>query len=200
MIRKNKKNYNNRKSKSSFYELIGVALFIILIYLVSFLKKHGLSTNEMLICIAVIIVIVIALVIGIKHLLRRIKKNRYLRSPLAKIDQMSGEEFERYLAAHFENLGYKVKLTPQMNDYGADLVCYDKVNKETLIIQAKRYKGIVGNAAVQEIVAAKGYYNATKCMVVTNSFYSENAKNLAKANDVELWDRNNINEKLINNK
>lgn len=59
-------------------------------------------------------------------------------------------------------------------------------------IQAKRFKRKVGIKAIQEAVAAKGYYDCSQAMVVTNSFYTLQAVKLAKANDVQLWDRNDL--------
>ncbi len=119
------------------------------------------------------------------------RSRKYLNSPLAAIDRMRGEEFEEYLAAHFRNLGYKVKMTPKSNDFGADLIL-TKENKK-IVVQAKRYQSKIGVKAVQEIIGAKGYYKADKMMVVSNNFYTSGAKKLAEANDVELWDRNTIN-------
>lgn len=118
---------------------------------------------------------------------------RYLRSPLSTIDNMTGEEFENYLKIYFESIGYKVKKTPASNDYGADLYCKNK--NEVVVVQAKRYEGKVGNSAVQEVVAAREYYEADRCMVVTNSYFTKNAVNLAEVNQVELWDR----DRLISN-
>lgn len=103
---------------------------------------------------------------------------------------MSGTEFEELLAAHFKKAGYRVSLTPANNDYGADLVLKNK--KEIIVVQAKRYKGKVSNSAIQEVVAAMPYYNATRAMVVTNSYFTKNAKTLANANQVILWDRNDL--------
>lgn len=59
-------------------------------------------------------------------------------------------------------------------------------------MQCKRYKGKVGISAVQEVLGAKGYYKADKAMVITNSYFTPNAIKLANANDVELWDRNDL--------
>jgi restriction system protein len=101
---------------------------------------------------------------------------------------MSGEEFENYLSEHFRKIGYRVKLTPKSNDYGADLVL--RKGGEKIVVQAKRYQSKVSNKAIQEIVGALGYYNAQKAMVVTNSYFTKNACDLARANGVELWDRN----------
>lgn len=131
-----------------------------------------------------------------KLFIRRAEKayrsRQYLNSPLAAIDRMSGEEFEEYLAAHFRKLGYKVKLTPKSNDFGADLILIKEGQK--IVVQAKRYQSKIGVKAVQEIIGAKGYYKANRMMVVSNSFYTSGAKKLAAATNVELWDRNTINK------
>jgi restriction system protein len=45
---------------------------------------------------------------------------------------------------------------------------------------------------VQEITAAMAHYNATHAMIVTNSFFTSNAVNLARENYVELVDRQKL--------
>lgn len=50
----------------------------------------------------------------------------------------------------------------------------------------------MGVKGVQEAVAAKGYYGCQAAMVVTNSTFTEQAKVLAQANDVMLWDRTQL--------
>ena len=135
--------------------------------------------------VALLIILIICAAINIT-----IKNNVDIRV----IDKMSGEEFEKLLGDYFKDRGYKVTLTPRSNDYGADLVL--SKNRIRTIIQAKRYKNKVNNRAVQEIVSAKSVYNADKCMVVTNSYYTKNAIKLAKANDVILWDRDKLKQIL----
>ena len=103
---------------------------------------------------------------------------------------MTGVEFENFLMYHFRKLGYKVKTTPTSNDYGADLILTK--NGHRICVQAKRYKSNVGNSAVQEVCAAMAYYKCDSGMVVTNSYFTTNAKNLAKANNIKLWDRDSI--------
>ncbi len=159
-----------------------------LLFILYFMYRDKIKANKYLI-IAVLIAVV-ALIVLISYLSKALRKRKYLKSPLSAIDVMSGEEFEEYLKYYFESQGYKVKLTPVTNDYGADLVL--KKDGEVTVVQAKRWNNPVGNSAVQEIVASKGYYKATKAMVVTNSTFTSNALNLAKANDVVLWDRNYI--------
>jgi restriction system protein len=122
-------------------------------------------------------------------------KNRLAKSGINEIDQMDGLTFEKYLEALFEKLGYRVERTQYVGDYGADLVT-SKDGIKT-VIQAKRYKKKVDIKAVQEAVAAKGKYGCSEAMVITNSFYSKAAIELAKANRVELWNRNHLVKALL---
>lgn len=110
------------------------------------------------------------------------------------IDTMPGEIFEMYLRRHFQSVGYRVDMTPVSGDYGADLVL-DR-GEERVVVQVKRYRGRVGPKAVQEVAAARAHYRASRAIVVTNSVYTENARTLAKENDVELWDRRTLIEEL----
>jgi hypothetical protein len=91
----------------------------------------------------------------------------------------TGEDFEIYIKnlIELENSDVIVEITPRTGDHGADLI----VNTEhaRFAIQAKYYTGNVGNAAVQEIYAAKDYYDANFAIVVTNSDYTTAARVLA---------------------
>jgi restriction system protein len=118
------------------------------------------------------------------------RRLRIARSGLKDIDGMSGRDFERYLKFLFSKLGFKVQQTAAHGDFGADLVASNR--GERVVIQAKRYRRKVGVKAVQEAVAAKGYYSCDKAMVVTNSFFTRQAATLAHRNDVSLWDRNRL--------
>lgn len=118
------------------------------------------------------------------------KKDKLFKSGIDIVDKMSREEFERFLLVHFENLGYKGKLTPLTNDYGADLILSRE--EEKIVVQAKRWNQKVGIEAIQQVIGAIGYYNAQKGIVVTNSYFTPNAYKLAKVNNIELWDRNKL--------
>lgn len=165
------------KTKYLFWAILFITAWGVAIY------KHIYPTARIIcFCIGVSFLVI--------YLAYKISRYSLYRYEIQKIDRMSGERFEEYLKACFEIKGYNVELTNKSHDYGADLVCTNR--KEKLIVQAKRYNGKVGNSAIQEIVAAKAFYKADKCMVATNSFFTPSAIKLAKANDVELWDRNNI--------
>jgi restriction system protein len=118
------------------------------------------------------------------------EKRELSKSGIDQIDKMSGQVFEKYLEVLFEKLGYTVERTGSVGDYGADLVT--RKDGVKTVIQAKRHKGKVGIKAVQEAVAAKGHYGCEKAMVVTNSYFTDQAKRLASSNDVVLWDRKDL--------
>lgn len=141
----------------------------------------------------VTLIIALSFLVRIGFALHR--NQRLAKSGIAELDKLNGEDFERYLEMLFKQLGYQVRRTPYQGDYGADLIL-SKDGEETSV-QAKRYNSTVGVKAVQEAVAAKEYYGCTKAMVVTNSYFSQQARVLAKANRVELWDRNELVKQLF---
>ncbi|NEO72403.1 MAG: restriction endonuclease [Moorea sp. SIO3H5] len=106
---------------------------------------------------------------------------------LDAIDNMKGREFKKFLAKLFKQLGYQVKRTPATADYGADLVI--KKGDIKAVVQAKIQQSTVGIKAVQEVTGAIGYYQANLGLVITNSKFTEPAKNLAAKTDIMLFDR-----------
>lgn len=125
----------------------------------------------------------------------RARRRRLAKSGIDDIDRMGGQVFERYLEVLFDGLGYNVERTRFVGDFGGDLVIRKGAVKT--VVQAKRYTKSVGVKAVQEAVAAKGYYDCAQAMVVSNSSYTRQAKELAWKNDVVLWDRTILISKLV---
>ena len=126
--------------------------------------------------------------IGLKVALKNYNRFKYLNSSLPAIDKMEGHEFENYLEAQFRNLGYKVtNVGKNGKDFGVDLLLYKDGVKTA--VQAKRYNGKVGVKAIQEIVSGREYYKADEALVVTNSYFTEPAADMARECDVILWDR-----------
>ncbi len=123
------------------------------------------------------------------------QRKRLSDSGILEVDRMTGKEFETFLDVHFINLGYSVTLTQDSQDYGADLILYKDGSKT--VVQAKRSKNTVGIKAVQEVAGAVRHYNGNKGRVITNNRFTENACNLAKSNDVELWDRKKLIEFIL---
>lgn len=113
---------------------------------------------------------------------------------LSEIDLMNGYEFENFVANLFNKMGYETEVTKSSGDQGVDVLA--RKNDYLVAIQAKCYSGVVGNYAIQEVVAGMRYYKADKCMVITNSTFTRSARELAETNNVELWDRQVLKEKM----
>lgn len=176
-----KRRNNYKKNNSYFTDAMGLGVFILLWGFYSKVIK-----TEYLVVIGMIIFSAVLF----KAATYIIKQRNYRHLSSEQIDILSGKNFEKYLRSNFQKQGYVVKLTPDTNDYGADLILYK--NSEKIVVQAKRYKGKVGVHAIQEIIGAMHYYECNKAMVVTNSFFTPNAVNMANKCDVELWDRNTL--------
>ncbi|WP_248465007.1 restriction endonuclease [Pectobacterium versatile] len=120
------------------------------------------------------------------------------------VDAMDGFQFEDFLVEIFRTMGYDVKETKRSQDQGADLFVI-RFGKN-MVIQAKNYSGSVGNSAVQQVLSAKTFYNCDEAMVVTNSYFTKSAKELADSAGVRLIDRDELqkylddyNQKIIEN-
>ncbi len=75
-------------------------------------------------------------------------------------------------------------MTPASGDQGADIIA--RRTGVSLVVQCKLYSGLIGNAAVQEAIAARAFYGATYAAVVSNQLYTPAARELAKRADVAL--------------
>lgn len=132
--------------------------------------------------------------IAVKNAVKIMNRRKISFSSFYEIDNMSGTEFEKYLQVKFEEQNYKVEHIGQTGDFGADLILHK--GKKKVVVQAKRYSGNVGIKAVQEVVAAKQFYDCSHAMVVTNSFFTAAAKELANRCNVNLVDRNYLQKRF----
>jgi len=118
---------------------------------------------------------------------------------ITDIDRLNPNLFEACIAAYYIKQGFEVYLTPYSNDKGVDVVAFR--NGENYLIQAKQTKSLVGNEAIQEVCAAKKYYEdkfkeSFRLLTITNNNYSSSAIILAKHNNIEILNRNHL-ENLI---
>jgi HJR/Mrr/RecB family endonuclease len=111
---------------------------------------------------------------------------QYGKQKAAELSQLSGAEFEEFLAGLFRQHGYQVELTPTTGDYGADLLLTKA--GQCIAVQAKCYTGSVGVSAVQEALAGMAYYGCQSAWVVTTGNLTPNAIALAKKSQVRLVD------------
>ena len=107
------------------------------------------------------------------------------------LDEMSGQDFERYCANLLIGFGFtNVGITKGSGDQGVDIIGWYGGHKYA--IQCKRYSHKLGNGPVQEVVAGKNYYGCQIGIVMTNNYFTDSAIALAEANNIELWNRNHL--------
>ena len=99
------------------------------------------------------------------------EREAYHRSGMTAIDAMTERQFEVLLEHFFANKGYRVARIGGRGELGADLLLNDAHGR--MIVQARRWNGIVRHEAVQHAVAAMAHYGAARALVVTSSDYSE---------------------------
>ncbi|WP_456399345.1 restriction endonuclease [Mesoaciditoga sp.] len=114
-----------------------------------------------------------------------------------------GKAFEIFLTKLFKACGWKVQnptSSTNSSDQGVDLILNGKV-----AVQAKNYARSTGNDAVQEVMAGATYWknngfpSLKRKAVVTTSYFTRQAIDLAKSGKVILKDGKDI-EELLNGK
>ncbi|MBA0046633.1 restriction endonuclease [Mycobacteroides sp. LB1] len=111
-------------------------------------------------------------------------------SGLAEVDEMSGVDFETFVAARMYGAGWHIETTPATGDYGVDLIATSR--RDVVAVQCKRYSKTVGVKAVQEVVAGAVHYGCPRTMVVSNQDFSRQAYALAASSNCELIGRDRL--------
>ena len=99
-------------------------------------------------------------------------------------DDMSGTDFEDYIARIARSCGVPVIMTSLTGDWGVDLIVGHRPHR--LAVQCKRRSRPVGASAVQEVVAGAPMQDCTQTMVVTNHEFTAAARKLAELHGCEL--------------
>ncbi|WP_407640125.1 restriction endonuclease [Bacillus massiliglaciei] len=135
--------------------------------------------------------------LGIKWGRNRNREKRLANSGIKDIDKMDGFQFEVYLKVLFKKLGYAPLVTKKSGDFGVDLLL--KGSNQTIAIQAKRYGygNKVSIKAIQEVYAGGKFYSADENWVVTNSFFTKSALQLAEACNVRLVNRHQLQDLIL---
>jgi restriction system protein len=121
----------------------------------------------------------------------------FLRGALAGLStrddigtEMSGTEFEDYVARVVRSCGVPVIMTSITGDWGVDIIVGRRPNP--LAIQCKRQSRPVGTSAIQEVVAGAPMQDCVKTMVVTNHEFTPAARKLAELHGCELVGRSEL--------
>lgn len=99
-------------------------------------------------------------------------------------DNITPVEFEYYCAEKLIDAGWEARTTKTTGDQGVDIVA--NLNELKAVFQCKLYSKPVGNSAVQEIAAGRGFEEADLAVVITNNSFTKSARQLAESLSVFL--------------
>lgn len=110
-------------------------------------------------------------------------------------DAMEGHQFEYFCADIMKQNGYiNVEVTQGSGDHGIDILA--EKDSISYAVQCKCYSSNIGNAAVQQAHTGKSLYHKDIAVVLTNRYFTPQAKEEAAALGVKLWDRDKLNSMI----
>jgi len=103
-----------------------------------------------------------------------------------KLNSMSGQEFEEFVAAVYKKKGYRIEYTQVTGDHGIDLVMR-KDNKKT-VVQCKRWNDSVGEPIVRDFFGSMVSEGADQGVIVTTASFTPQAVAFAANKPITLVD------------
>lgn len=116
-------------------------------------------------------------------------------SSLEELDQFDGHDFEYACADILRKNGFiDVIVTRGSGDHGIDILAtkYDI----TYAIQCKCYSSNIGNLAIEQANSGRTIYKRDISVVLTNQYFTNQAKKEAADLGVKLWDRDKLYEMI----
>lgn len=111
----------------------------------------------------------------------------------ADYDLLDGHSFEQFCAEVLrKNSFHNVEVTQGSGDHGIDILA--EKDGISYAIQCKCYSSNIGNAAVQQAHTGKSIYKKDIAVVLTNRYFTPQAKEEAHTLGVKLWNRDKLNE------
>jgi hypothetical protein len=110
---------------------------------------------------------------------------------IEEIDELTGKEFEKFLAEYFKLKKYDTSLTDDNGDRGIDVLV--KKDNKLIGIQAKRWKTStpINEDAINKILAGKNYHHPDEIwLITTTTDITRQARNTAENNNILIRTRN----------
>ena len=106
------------------------------------------------------------------------------------VGEMSGAQFEAFVADLFRAMGHRATVLGGAGDQGVDVIV--GYQGQRVAIQCKNYKRAVGNKPVQEVYAGARHHGCQQAWVVAPLGFTKGAHELARSTGVSLFDANSI--------
>jgi HJR/Mrr/RecB family endonuclease len=132
----------------------------------------------------------------IKDIDDEIKK--YFKKHPEKLYDMSPRKFEELIASLLQDFGFDTDLTKATKDGGRDIIAsiINKVSNFLIYVECKRYKAEnkIGVGIIREVIGVHNIHKPAKSIIVTTSFFTQDAIKEAKnfENQLDLKDFNDL--------
>ena len=108
---------------------------------------------------------------------------------LWELKALPPDQFEEWVAARFEDLGYSVRVTGMQGDHGVDILA--EKPGQIAVVQCNKYKDWhVGEAALRDLFGAMHDFGADRAYLVTTGQLSRPAAKWVVGKPIEVWDGN----------
>jgi HJR/Mrr/RecB family endonuclease len=114
-----------------------------------------------------------------------------------RLDTMTHREFEVFTADLFSRMGYRCQLMSGRNDKGVDVLA--RKGDEIIAIQSKHWTNNVGSPVIRELYGSVPLHNASRGIVITNSYFTTPAFETAKQLNIGLIGRDDLKQLIIAN-
>ena len=118
------------------------------------------------------------------------RQTNYLDGGIDLVDEMTQEQFGRYLTGYFEHDGYAVTPLSQDEVLGTTLLLY-KSNEKRFVF-AKRSRRAVPDTEVTHALNTTNAAQATDRLIVTNCVLFRDMDKTVKEQGVTVWDRERL--------
>ena len=117
----------------------------------------------------------------------------YQEAPKNNYDEeISGHEYENFVAELIETTGWSVVVTKGSGDHGADIIA--ELDSMRIAIQCKKYESPVGNKSVQEAFSGAKFYDCYFGCVVSNADFTPAARQAATKLQVRLFHHDEVSD------
>jgi len=123
------------------------------------------------------------------------KQKRYSRKELKAIDEMSDKEIQEYVVSLLAELDYhEIAISLLEVKYGSDILCSkDGTRMLFYPVQSRERLGV---DVIEEAVRIRKSFAPERTVIMTNHFYTAEAREQAERVGVTLWNRQDISKIL----
>ena len=136
--------------------------------------------------------VLFGLAVGIPFLIHegillRARKDRQANiAELESLRKLSPSEFEQVIADFFQSMGYRTRLSEAGHDHGVDVMVYDGKGQKW-VVQCKRYRGVVGEPILRDLLGAMLHERAQRAYLMTTGRISKNGREWVKGKPIIIY-------------